>query len=445
MIARILAVASLLFLTAPVAAQRSDDAVVALTGATLIDGTGSPPRPGMTVLIRGDRIEDVFRTGEEALPSGAEVLELEGHFLIPGLVSAHDHLMNAGLATSPERTRAELRRMLYGGVTLARDANGDARLLAALDRSIRIGETVGPSLYYAAHMSGPDFIAQDPRVARASAGFRRGDAAWMQVVTRDTDAAEAVARAAGTHATGLKLYVGVDAEVVGRLTREAHRRGLQVWAHTTVFPDRPWDVVAAGVDAVSHVCWLAWQDGDLDPASNVPYTHTTGPDPRPSFDPALVEPDSPEMTRLFQEMARRGTLLDATLSAYAAGDSARRGCTVELVTGLARAAHRAGVPFVTGTDYYVPEDDPFPSVHREIEYLVEQGVLSPLEAITAATHHGARLLGLQDTHGTLIPGSAADLVVLREDPSRDIRALRSVATMLKSGVWYPRTAYTGSR
>lgn len=425
----------------PVAAQQSDGTVLVLTHATLIDGTGVAPRPDMTVVVRGDRIEEVFRSGERPLPEGAEVHDLTGRFLIPGLVSAHDHFMNAGLADSPDRIRAELRRMLYGGVTLARDANGDARLLAVLQRSLRLGEVVGPDIYYAAHMSGPDFIARDRRVGRASAGFRRGEPAWMQVVTRDTDVTWAVGRAAGTHATGLKLYVGVDADVIGALTREAHARGLLVWAHSTVFPDRPIEVVRAGVDAVSHLCWLAWQDEDLDPAANVPFTHTSYPEPRPSFDADVVDPDSPEMRLLFREMADRGTLLDATHSAYASGSGSVRGCTPELMTALARAAHRAGVPFVTGTDYYVDADEPFPSVHREIEYLVDRGVLSPLEVITAATVNGARLLGLGDTHGAIAPGKAASLVVLAEDPSLDVRALRTVVTVLHRGEWYPRDQY----
>jgi imidazolonepropionase-like amidohydrolase len=183
-----------------------------------------------------------------------------------------------------------------------------------------------------------------------------------------------------------------------------------------------------------------WQDDDLDPSTSVPYIHQRPPaDPRPSFDPALVEADSPEMTALFAEMARGGTIIDATYSAYRGPEE--RNCAPSLMTAIAKAAHDAGVPLSTGTDWFTADDDPFPSVTVEIERLVEEGILTPTEAITAATLNGARATGLEQTHGTIEAGKVANLVVLRDNPLDDIGAIRSVVTVYKHGRAYPRADY----
>ncbi|HVS32984.1 MAG TPA: amidohydrolase family protein, partial [Thermoanaerobaculia bacterium] len=156
-------------------------------------------------------------------------------------------------------------------------------------------------------------------------------------------------------------------------------------------------------------------------------------------DPALVEADSPEMTELFAEMARRGTIIDAGYSLYRGPEG--RNCAPSLMTEIAKAAHRAGVPLSTGTDWFTEDTDPFPSVIVEVERLVEGGILTPAEAITAATLNGARATGLEESHGTIEAGKVANLVVLSGNPLQDIRAIRSVVTVYQRGRAYPRADY----
>ncbi len=78
---------------------------------------------------------------------------------------------------------------------------------------------------------------------------------------------------------------------------------------------------------------------------------------------------------------------------------------------------------------------------HEIEYLVDQQVLTPLEAITAATLHGARAIGIENTHGTIEAGKVANMMILKADPLADIKALRKVALVVKNGQLYPREEY----
>ena len=203
--------------------------------ATLIDGTGAPGRPGMSVLVDGERIKDVQPADRLTAPAGARVVDLTGKYLLPGLVDSHEHL-----ATPPNRRQAEasLRRDLYGGVTAIRDMADDLRAVAELARASRKGEIPAPDIHYAALMAGPSFFA-DPRTLAVSYGFTPGKTPWMQSIEATTDLREAVTLARGTSATAIKIYANLPADLVSRIAAEAHRQGLRVWAHTAVYPTTP--------------------------------------------------------------------------------------------------------------------------------------------------------------------------------------------------------------
>ena len=439
--------AAALLVPAGASAQEAPPPPLALFNVTVLDGAGGPPLPGVNVLVEDGRVRAVFRTGEIMLSADVEAHDLAGRFVIPGLINTHVHFMQLGASGAGPRVfdreavLAELERSLFSGVTAVREMAGNAVATARLVREARAESRPIPDVHFSVVAAGPSFFAGDPRVAASPAplgpaGEGGPDSLPPGAVTAGTDLPALVTRAREIGAAGIKIYSDLPAERVEALTAEAHRQGLKAWAHATVFPTRPGAVVGAGVDGISHVCGLPWEV-----LPEVPGRFSE----RPRFDPAAVDPEDPRFGALFQEMARRGTVLDATLHLYTRPATQERGCVPELMIPLARAAHRAGVTLSTGTDFFNDPAEPFPSLHLEIEHLVESGVLTAREAVTAATLNGARALGLAETHGTVERGKVADMVILEADPTTDIGALRRVVGVVKGGRLHWREAWEAAR
>ena len=313
---------------------------------------------------------------------------------------------------------------------------GDGRALASLARDSRLGQIAAPDVFFSALMAGPSFLA-DPRPQSSAAGETAGEVAWMQAITPETDLVTAVARARGTYATGIKIYANLEPAEVTNITREAHRQGMPVWAHSMVFPTRPLDVVRSGADVISHVCRLAWEGMERAPTE---YHH----DQVPLY--SNFSAASAVFTELFDAMRANGTILDATLAMYgrAAADpdnplSDR--CDVDFARSLVQRAHAEGVPIVAGTDFTNPPTDPYPALHTELEELVANGGLSPMEAIQSATRVAAEAIGIGSTHGSLTHGRPVTFVLVENDPLEDIANLRSVRAVWKNGERFDRSAY----
>ena len=101
--------------------------LIAITHVTVIDATGSPAMPDMTVVITDDRITNLGKTGKVRVPKGAEVVDGSGKFLIPGLWDMHVHLSITTESTLPA--------FIANGVTGVRDMGGD---LSQLDGCARV-------------------------------------------------------------------------------------------------------------------------------------------------------------------------------------------------------------------------------------------------------------------------------------------------------------------
>ncbi|WP_328890420.1 amidohydrolase family protein [Streptomyces sp. NBC_00316] len=424
---------------APFAAP-AEGTVVVYRGVTLIDGTGGPARPSTSVVVDGAHIRAVAPDGEisAALLAEAQIVDLRGAFVVPGLIDSHQHI-----ATPPNRPVAEaaLRRQVYGGVTAIRDMADDLRQVADLARATLVGEIPGPDIHYAALTAGPGFF-DDPRTWQVSQGAVPGAVPWMQAVTDATDLPLAIALARGTHATAVKIYADLPAATVAAITTEAHRQGLGVWAHAAVFPASPGEVVDAGVDAVSHVHLLVHEFAGR--------PLTTYKDKPPVDRDRFVSGDDQEMAGLFARMRERGTVLDATNSLWdwLADDAdtpdakAQARANAELSAALTGQAFRAGVDISAGTDYETEPGQPYPSLHDELVFLVERCGIPAVQAIRSATLVGALSMGTEDVMGTVAEGKLANFVVLQQNPLADIRNLRSISCVVKRGLRLDRADFT---
>ncbi|WP_109126113.1 amidohydrolase family protein [Dyella sp. C11] len=422
------------------AAKAPPEPATLYAGATVIDGTGAEPRPDQDILVRGERIVAVGPHGTLAgsHDAGVHTVDLHGSYVIPGLIDSHVHL-----ATPPNAKRAQaiLRRNLYAGVTAVRDMADDLRSSGELTREARTGEIPSPDIYYAAVMAGPEFFA-DPRVAAASYGVTPGQSPWMQSIDEKTDLREAVTLARGTSATAIKVYADLPPDLVKNITAEAHRQHIMVWAHSAVFPTRPTDVINAGVDVVSHACYLAYQ---LEPVMLKNYEDHT------PFHDALLAPtgDDPTIAGLYRDMVKHGTILDATGWLFVKYDAERKAhperkplrCTGPTTIRLVRQAWQAGVPISTGTDSDGGYKGVWPSVYDEIDFLAHDVGMPSLQVIRSATLVGAQAAGQAKDMGSIEAGKLANFAVLSADPVKDIDNLRSIRLTVKRGHEYPRSHY----
>lgn len=411
-----------------------------LTHATVIDGTGARAQADTTIVIDGDRIQSVYPSDSHPAPKDAHVEDLRGRYVIPGLIDAHVHISDVEPDIAHYKTF--LHALLLGGVTGIRDMAGNDRLLGYLAQQSNSGAIAGPDIFYSALMAGPSFFAEDDRVQPSAPGENAGATAWMRSVDANTDLPQAIAEAKGAGATGIKVYANLSADLVAKITAEAHRQGLRVWTHATIFPAKPSDAVATGVDTISHSAYLVWEA-----APSVPDDYGV----RTRGDFSHIAPDAPQILALFDAMKQKGTILDATLHVFAFLATHR---PKEVGAGMmpwtyavTKLAHARGVSIDVGTDSQgfdggadgSPNLKTMPVVHAEMALLVEHAGFTPIEAIHAATQVGAMALGQSATRGTIVQGMRANLVILTADPTSNIHNTTKIAFVVKNGIVYRRS------
>jgi len=416
---RLLVLASLCGIASSVVAQPQPppESSLLIRNVSVIDGTGAAARPGLDVMVRNGRISQLGATLNEA----ADItIDGRGLFLMPGLTDAHVHLSGMAWAERAE----QLKRVLRGGVTMVYDVASDLRNTSDLSRAALVNEIESPAIYYAALFAGPAFFT-DPRVVATSRGYQPGEAPWNRVIDADTDLVRAVAEARGAGATSIKLYAALDGPTVRRIGDEAKRQNVRLIAHSTVFPAKPSDLVAAGVKMLAHTAYLAWE----------------GSPPTPDFpkrargDFAGVPADGPVIGRLLEGMKEHDVALNPTLWIFAEGTpkddlSAARIKWQNVVT---KRAQDLGVVLAAGVDSLMTTGDPLPTLHKELEVMVNGAGLTPLQAIGAATRGAAHAIGVDDSRGTVAPGKAADFLIVSADPTADIRNTRKIRYVIKEG------------
>lgn len=456
---RLLCAALLVLLASPAAAQAPaalapgtiefvsvDAPVVALTHVQLIDGTGTPPRTDQTVILRGGRIVAVGATADVEIPADAEVMDLHGDTVIPGLVGLHNHTFY----TSPGAIYSHMsfsapRLYLGSGVTTIRTtgtvaAYSDLNIKAQIDR----GDIPGPKIH-----------ATAPYLDNSSNAL---DTIEPKTATPE-DARRLVAYWAEEGVEWVKAYTSISRDTLGAAIDEAHKRGLKVTAHLCSVTHG--EAVELGIDNLEHSfitmsdfvadkeldqcppqlsTTLAQLDVDSEQvrdsirhivAHGVPLTSTLSVfewriPGRPPVHPRALEMMTPRLREEYEQLHER-TRQTADERAFMTG-------LLSNAMAFNRAFVEAGGVLASGVD---PAGGALPGFgdHRNYELFVESG-FRPEEAIQIMTANGAKVLGAGEELGTIEIGKLADLVVIDGDLTASGSMIRNVHTVFKDGVGF---------
>ena len=410
---------------------------LAYTNARVLDVARGRWLPDQTVVVVGNTIKAVGPTRKVVVPGGAEVVDLAGRALLPGLVDMHAHLGPADGVLS-----------IASGVTTARDVGNDPDRLDDYKRRFDEGTAVGPHVVRFGFIEGRNEKAAASRVTAETP--EEAQAAVDFFVKRGYE--------------GVKIYNSVKPELVPVIAQAAHARGLQVTGHIPVHM-LAHEAVTAGFDGIEHVNMLFL---------NFFATHET--DTRDTTRFTLVGEEAPSLDLtskpvrdFFALLRRKRTVIDPTLGAFedlfvaeqgkitpgledvvarlpvmtarqfltgglpVAGleQRSRYRAAYDQLLAMVKALYDAKLPIVLGTDHIAGL-----MLHHEMALFARAGI-PPAAILQMATLGAARAMKQDSKVGTIAPGRRADLIVVDGDPLADVRAIRAVVSTMRAGVVYP--------
>jgi imidazolonepropionase-like amidohydrolase len=433
---------------------RIEAPVVALTHVRVIDGTGAAPLEDQTIVISAGKIDSIAPTDTARVPSSAQILDLKGHTVLPGLVGMHDHMffpmggsppMYSNMGTSFPRLYLAL------GVTTIRTTGSVAPYTdLEIKRLIDNGRMIGPRM----HITGP---------------YLEGQGSFtpvMHTLTGPDDARRMVNFWADQGATSFKAYMNITRDELRAAVEEAHKRGLKVTGHLCSIGYR--EAAEIGIDNLEH--------GLLPDSEFVPNKQ---PDkcPGAAVNASLLKLDlnSDAVKETIRTLVARKVAVTSTLPVFEAGAplsqsgigasstvlnprmlsvmntearvrylTARSRIAADSQTAtLVRKSMEFERAFVAAGGLLIAGLDPtgnggvvagFGDL-REVELLVEAG-FTPVEAIKIATFNGAKFLGEDARIGSIAVGKQADLMIVKGNPAAHISEIEQVEIVFKDGVGY---------
>jgi imidazolonepropionase-like amidohydrolase len=425
------------------------DSSILIQNVTVIDPGASTVTPATSVLLAGGKIQAVAPAGQ--LSRGdARVIDGTGKYLIPGLWDMHVHTIMGDWM--PGATEVTLPLFVANGVTGIRTMGDELPTILEWREAIARGKLLGPRMV----SSGPMLDGPKPNFP-----------ASLQIAS-PADAVRAVDSLKAQGVDFIKIQSLIPRDAYFAAAAEAHKQGIVFAGHV---PDavRASEAVEAGQKSIEHYT------GVFEGCSTIEDKLISGPrGPRKSVETF----DQTRANKLIALFARDQTwqvptlvwergqwLIDTTdlkhepldqyvpvywkektypkfvssiLATLDTDPLSYRQRYVQMEMAMTLAMHKAGVPFLAGTDtaagvYVVPGF----SLHEELELFVQAG-LTPMEALQTATSNPARFLGMEATMGSVAPGKIADLVLLNADPTVDIHNARKIESVVLAGKYFSR-------
>ncbi len=413
-----------------------------ITDITVIDVENGLAIPGQTVMVVGDRIDKIDAQETLVIPEGAEIIDGHGLYLMPGLVDAHVHYLEAPIFG---------RLMIANGVLLVRDMGMPNDYILPLRDELNRGETLGPEMV----ATGAILDGYPPLIPAISLGVQ---------TTEEGRAAVRKQAAAGVNM--IKVYSVLDKEVFLAIVDEAQKLGLNVVGH---IPDTIYieDAAAAGMRSSEH--WFGFEKmiGKLlgDP---VKFTFT-GLGSDAGYLLRLGEVDPQALQDFYQRLRASGLTVVPTVVTFKNWPNVDTLETKSLPQGeyisqnllskwksqwagqtefpdlfwqnwaqMVMEMNKAGIPLMVGTDLMCPGLIPGFSVHEEMAIWQEAGIPAA-DVLRSATLVPARFMGLGERLGTVSVGKTASMVLVRANPLEDVRNAQQIEGVFLRGKYFSRT------
>src|SRR5947209_1497192 len=434
-----------------------DAPIVVLQHVRVIDGTGSPAREDQTIVLASGKIESVANAASASVPHDAQVLDLHGYSVIPGLVGMHDHLFYPmGNVIFGEMAYSFPRLYLAGGVTTIR-TTGSLEPYTDLEikRAIDSGAMPGPKM----HVTGP---------------YLEGKGSWaiqLHQLSGPDDATRTVNFWVDQGVDNFKAYMFITPAELSATIQAAHKRGAKVTGHLCAVGFR--EAADLGIDDLEHGLLV---DTEFLPEKK------PGECPEKPEDPVLIsklDVNAGPLHDMILHLVQHHVAVTSTLPVFEMGsfpgrptierrvlDALSPDARTAILERRLRSSDSSHLRQEFGTDV-----SPWPAAfkkemdfeyafskagglllagldptgmggviagfgdQREVELLVEAG-FTPVDAIHIATANGAQFLGEAERIGTIAAGKQADLVVIKGDPSHKIEDIENVEIVFKDGVGY---------